>query len=136
MSFELREYWVHMDQSSSPAMLWDAFKAYARGRYQFNIAKVRKGSHILLSEAEARAGALEARYLSDLDQSTHKVRVSAYRELALLCADACRWLLLAQSQCIFEQVRLNERFEGYYTHLYASRETFVLLFIKGLIFQP
>lgn len=48
MSSELRDYWVHNIHSSTLDIVWDAFKVYARGWYQFTTAKVRKESEPVL----------------------------------------------------------------------------------------
>lgn len=67
----MREYWVHNRGTAAPALVWDAFKAHARGQYQTM-------SSLSLEEAEHKVQVLEAHYVVSREEVTYKATVCKY----------------------------------------------------------
>lgn len=59
----LQEYWRVNPGPASALMVWDAFKAYTRGRYQTIIAQVHRERRADLSSAEEKADLQEAQFV-------------------------------------------------------------------------
>lgn len=103
MATELGDFWVHNQATAAPAVVWDAFKAYAQGQYQLTIGKVRRESSLALEEVEAKAWELEAKYVISKTQDTYRDLQVLYKEKAVICTTSSQKILLNQSQRVFEQ---------------------------------
>lgn len=55
-----REFWTTNSSSALALVVWDAFKAYTSGQYQFIIANVHRERRAELNSAEREAGLQEA----------------------------------------------------------------------------
>lgn len=63
----LQEYWEVNQGTAGTLTVWDAFKAYTRGRYQAIIAKVRRERRADLISAEKKADLQEALFIRTKD---------------------------------------------------------------------
>ena len=99
----LQEYWAVNPGSAGPLSVWDAFKAYTRGRYQSIIARVRRERRADLVGAEGRAALQEAQYVRSRDPCDYDALQSLTGEVVRIRTALTQKRLLAQSQRIFEQ---------------------------------
>lgn len=84
-------------------MVWDAFKAYTRGRYQNIIAKVRRERKADLSSAEVKADLQEPQFIRSKHPRDYDELQSLTREVVRILTSLTQKPLLAQLQQIFEQ---------------------------------
>lgn len=99
----MREYWDTNPGTASAMTVWDAFKAYTRGRYQTIIARVRRERRADLSDAERKADLQEAQFLRTKDPGDYDTLQLLTREVVRIRTSLTRKSLLAQTQRIFEQ---------------------------------
>lgn len=77
-------YWGHNIGTADPPVIWDAYKAYARGQSQRIIGRVRKDTRLALEAAELKALRLESDYVHSRDKATYTALQAVHREISLL----------------------------------------------------
>lgn len=99
---DMKSYWITNRQSASIPVVWDAFKATARGSFAAAIGQTRKASQSRLVDAEGGLRDAETAYSTSPTPETHSIWRHRARELELVLLEHTQKKLLYQNQRLFE----------------------------------
>lgn len=99
----LTEYWEFNEESSTPANVWDAFKAYTRGQYISAIKAVHRAQQVKTDALWASVEEQTAQYAIDSSEINFNGLLHAKQALHLHITEATRMDLYKNKQRSFEQ---------------------------------